>query len=277
MKYYMLITRKLLAIIIMTVCVYSSVAQKNESYTIPLSKPGDEGKLIVHLIDGSITVEGHQSDDVVVEASGNSRRNSKRHGSHKSGRNGMERIDDNSLSFSIEEINNQVRVKARPGNDVIDFVIKVPYDFSVDLKTINKGNIVVGHVKGTHEVSNTNGKITMNDVSGSVVADALNQDIIVTFKEVYANTNMMFSSLNGDVDISFPESLKATISARSDNGNVYTDFEVVKVSNGNNVNTTRKDGVYKVSRKRGVSGTINGGGSDINFKTLNGDVLIRSN
>ncbi|MDC8004346.1 hypothetical protein POV27_09805 [Aureisphaera galaxeae] len=253
-------------------------AQTKETFTIPLSNPGQEGKLVVNIIDGNITVQSHNGEDVIVEATGQQQGNKGwNNKKQQRSKNGMKRIVDNSLSFTVEEINNKVYIKYTPGKWVIDFVVKVPKQFSLDLKTVNKGNIVVEGVDGTHEASNTNGKITMRNVGGSVIADALNQDIVVTFASVHNNANMMFSSLNGDVDISFPKSLKANVLASSNNGNVYTDFEIVKVNNGGNVKTTNKNGVYKVTREKGVAGTINGGGADIVFKTLNGDILIREN
>jgi hypothetical protein len=189
----------------------------------------------------------------------------------------MQRVVDNSLEFTIEENNNTVYLKYSPGKGSIDFNVKVPRRFSVDLKTVNHGKILVEGVDGDHEVSNLNGPITMNNISGSVIADALNKDITIGFDRINATSNMMFTSLNGDLDIVFPKTLKANVMARSDNGNVYTDFEIVASKNSQNAIKTRSNGVYKVKREKGVSGTINGGGPDMTFKTMNGDILIRSN
>ncbi len=271
-------TMKYLGLLMLFMISSQTLAQTSETFTIPLSKPGQDGKLVVHLIDGGITVQAHNGSDVIVEAKGQE----KSEGWNKSGKNekantrdGLRKMVDNSLSFTVEEIDNTVYVKHTPGKWVIDFVIKVPKKFSLELKTINQGNILVEGVEGTHEVSNTNGKVTMHNVGGSVIADALNQTIKVSFSSVHQGANMMFSSLNGDVDISFPKNLKANVMARSDNGNVYTDFEIVKTSNGGIVKTSNKDGVYRVKREKGISGAINGGGADIVFKTLNGDILIR--
>lgn len=253
-------------------------AQVEETLTVPLSKPNQDGKLIVNIIDGSINVSGYDGNEVRVI--GSSRNKSKAHNKSKNknnSRDGMKKITDSGLSFTVEEVNNTVYIKRSPSGSVIDFEVQVPRNFSVDLKTLNGGIIIVDNVNGTHEVSNTNGKITMTNVGGSVVADALNDDITVTFRTISDNTTMMFTSLNGDLDITFPSSLKANVKARSDFGNVYTDFEIVLDKSKPAIKTSNKSGVYQVKKKKGVYGTINGGGSDITFKTMNGDVLIRSN
>lgn len=271
----------ILIVALITLCgnVYSQ--STTESYTIPLSNPGEDGKLITHIIDGNITVTGYDGNEVIVTAIGatkdNKWNNWKTERKGNNNRDGMRKIVDNSLEFTVEEIDNTVKIKYRPGKWVIDFEVQVPRKFSVDLKTVNKGNILVENVDGTHEVSNTNGKITMNDIGGSVIADALNKDITVTFTTIHQDTNMMFTSLNGDIDIKFPNSLKANVMARSDNGDVYSDFEMETSKSQKNVKTSTRNGVYRVSRGKGVSGSINGGGADMTFKTLNGDIMIRSN
>ena len=276
---------KYILVLLLSVSSLLSMAQEPETITVPLSNPGQEGKLKVSLIDGSVDVKGYDGDDVKVVAvlrskssnNGYKHKNKSKYKDKGNSRYGMKKITDNGMSFSVEEINNTVYVKRPANGPVIDFEIQVPRNFSVDLKLVNDGHITVDQVNGTHEASNTNGKITMTNVGGSVVADALNQDITVSFRTVSPNTTMMFTSLNGDLDITFPNNLKANVNARSDFGNVYTDFEIALNKNKPLTKTTNKKGVYQVKKEKGISGSINGGGADITFKTLNGDILIRSN
>ena len=254
---------------ILSLLYLSVLGQSSDEYSVPLSNPGVPGTLIVHIIDGSITVMDHNEQDVKVETSPRYKRH------HAKEKYGLKRVDVTSAGITIEERDNKVQVKHHPGKGPVDYTIKVPRDFSVNLKTINGGELVVEGVNGNHEVSNTNGPITMNLVGGSVIADALNSDIIVTFENVDEASAMMFTSLNGDVDISFPKNLKADINADATFGDVYSDFEIVARRSSGQTKKEKNDGTYKVTTKSGVIGTINGGGMDLIFKTLNGDVLIR--
>ena len=265
------------AIVLVLIMLFTLVtnAQDKESFTVPISNPDMPGKLQVHVLYGSINVVGYDGTEVIVTATGSSDESHWKH--KKKSKGGMKRLDDNSFSFTVEEVNNMVYVKSGSRPTKMNLEIKVPYQFSVDLKAVNKGNIYVENTIGTHEVSNTNGKITMVNVSGSVIADALNKDVVISFKEIHENATMMFSSLNGDIDITFPSSLKANVNARSDFGDVFTDFDIEVDQSKKVTKTSTKNGVYKVKREKGVYGTINGGGADMTFKTLNGDVLIRSN
>ena len=262
--------------LMLCVVLFSSeiaLAQEWEQVEVPLTMPGAPGQLVTSIIDGSIEVLSHNKDIVIVEVKLKSG-----YSSHKKSdsKNGMKKVANNALQYTIKEIDNKVVVSYKPGAQKLDFRITVPQDFSLKLKTINLGHITVANVNGEHEISNLNGGITMTDISGSVIADALNKTIIVKFKTINPEASMAFTSLNGDVDVSFPSSLKATIDAESEFGDVYSDFTIVanktqaKSSKGNN-------GVYKVTRKKGITGTVNGGGATISFKTLNGDIMIRSN
>jgi len=247
-------------------------AQNTEEISIPLSNPASPGKLVVRLTMGSIHVKGYDGNEILVNAT---IRQKKRKEITK---NGMRKVNANSMEFSVEEINNTVYIRKGANGPIVDFEIKVPRKFSLKLNAVNNGNILVENVDGEFEVSNTNGKIDMVNISGSVIADALNKNITINFIKVSDNSTMAFSSLNGNLDISFPKNLKATIKAKTDNGGVYTDFDMKVENNTPKINRTKSSGVYKVKVEKWVRGLINGGGgSEMTFKTLNGNIYIREN
>jgi DUF4097 and DUF4098 domain-containing protein YvlB len=250
-----------------------------ETVTIPLSNPDKEGFLKMGIINGSISIKGSDTKEVIVK--GIKRESKKKYYSgkktSKNNTNGLKRISNNSLEFSAEEYDNVVRVKSSP-NGTTDFEIEVPKNFSLKISTINRGEIYVENVNGTMDISNLNGRITLKDISGSVSADALNKDIIVNFMKVTPNVAMAFSSMNGDIDITFPKTLKADIKVKSDRGEIYTDFDLkakpskAKITKGNN----SKGNAYNVKVEKWIIGSINGGGPEILFKNFNGDVIIRA-
>ena len=86
---------------------------------------------------------------------------------------------------------------------------------------------------------------------------------------------MAFTSLNGNLDVTFPSDYKADVKARTENGNVYTDFEMNQRTSADVDQKRNSKGVYKVTVDKWISGEINGGGPEILFKTLNGNVIIR--
>jgi DUF4097 and DUF4098 domain-containing protein YvlB len=169
-----------------------------------------------------------------------------------------------------------VRISADSIQRTVDLTISVPVKTSLSLKTVNDGNIVVTGVDGEMDVDDVNGSVTLNRVSGSAVAHALNGRVLATFNRVDAKP-MAFSSLNGDIDVSLPPGTKANLSMRTDNGEVFSDFDVqLQSSAPQQVEDGRSQGgKYRVKIDKNVRGAINGGGPEIQLKNFNGNIYIR--
>lgn len=269
--------KTIIAIVILLV-VNGAYAQEKDIdlFTVPLSNPEQPGILIVEQLSGSIYVEAYKGAEVIVRATVKEGEDCGDCGKKDLNRNGMKKISNTSLNIEAEEKDNVVLVKNELWNRKTDLFIKVPKDFSVRLSTVNNGDISVAGVNGEMEISNVNGHITLKDVSGSASADTTNGELKVNFTAITNGADMAFSSFNGNVDITFPSSLKANIKARSDMGDVYTDFDMIMSKNEPLVERGNSSKGYKVKIEQWVQGKINGGGPEILFKTFNGDVIIRS-
>ena len=88
---------------------------------------------------------------------------------------------------------------------------------------------------------------------------------------------MAFTSLNGTVDVTLPPTTKANLRLRSDNGDVYSDFDVqLAPSAPPMVQESRSsNGRYRISRNRSIVGAINGGGPEFELRTFNSNVYVR--
>ena len=133
------------------------------------------------------------------------------------------------------------------------------------------------NLDGAIDVENDNGSITLTDVAGSVLAHSLNGKVIATLKRVTPQQPMSFASMNGSVDVTLPPDTKANLKLRTDNGDVWTDFDVQMRpgSQSNVVDTRNRGGRLRMDVDRSFVGTINGGGPDIELHTMNGSVYIR--
>ena len=256
--------------------VFSLTISAQETVTVPLTNPGKAGLLKMNILNGSIKIIGTSGKEVKI--TGTKRGESRSRRKYNKEKEGLKRISNKTLEFSATEYDNEVRVRSSHSGTT-DFEIELPKNFSLKISTTNRGEIYVENVNGAMDVSNTNGPITLKDISGSVSADALNKDIKVSFIKVTPDTPMAFSSLNGDIDITFPKDFKADVKIKSDRGEVYTDFDLEEKPSKTQVTKgKRSDGrTYQVSVEKWIIGSINGGGAEILFKNFNGDVIIRSN
>jgi len=157
-----------------------------------------------------------------------------------------------------------------------DIQIRVPRRTSVKAGLVNGGDVEIDSVTGEHELSNVNGDVIATDISGSAVINATNGDVRATFTTVDAAKPMSFISFNGDVDVTLPANLAADLIVGSQQGDVFTDFDVVAQNDPPNVQ--QQGGPNRGKQIRVTHNTryaIGGGGPDITLRTFNGDVMIR--
>lgn len=243
---------------------------------VPISDPSRPCTVRVSLISGSISVKGYSGNEIVVDAGA---RDDKEHGRAVNSKSaGMRKISDTSTGLIIEEESNSVRIATSMPNRPVDITLQVPSETNLKLSAVNDGDILVEQVQGEIEVNNTNGAVTLTQVSGSVVAHALNKDVKVSFLAVDPRKPMSFSSLNGDIDVTLPSDVKANVSMKSFNGDIYSDFDIMLDARGSQSiieDTHPISGMYRIKKDRSTKGTINGGGQEMRFETFNGDIYIR--
>jgi DUF4097 and DUF4098 domain-containing protein YvlB len=142
---------------------------------------------------------------------------------------------------------------------------------------MSNGDITVSNVTGEIEVNTMDGDITLNNISGEVIAHSIDGELLIVFKEMPEEGPMAFSTIDGDIDVTFPANTKATISAKNVDGDIYTDFDM-------DMTHVKEVGVgTKAGWKNGltgmfgntITGKISGGGTDILISTVDGNIYIR--
>jgi DUF4097 and DUF4098 domain-containing protein YvlB len=270
-------TPRILALVALVACSTLSgtlLAQNDmkEQLTVPLSDPGKPGTLVVSLIRGSIRVTGAPGNQVVIDAISKQDKPEKKEETV----DGMKRISkSNAMDITATEDKNVVNVTSKLFHKAMELNIKVPQKFTLKVSTINDGDITIENVDGEMEITNVNGDIRMTNISGSAVANTVNGLLKANFKTVDAKSPMAFSTLNGNVDVTLPATAKFDVKLKSDRGEIYSDFDVDVDKTVPQATRTAKDGMYKVSVEDWVKGKVNGGGSEIMMKNMNGNIYVR--
>jgi hypothetical protein len=242
-----------------------------ERIVVPARNSSRPRKVTAHMINGSVTVKAYAGKEVIVEAAPGISRSSNRPAMV----DGMHRLDLPPRGLTVEEEENQIKVS--PGPMVHGpLTITVPVDTSLDLHTMH-GEINVEGVHGELVVDCMNGKATLTNVSGNVLAHSLNGAIKVTMDRVDANKPLSFITLNGSIDVTLPADYKGNVKVSSQHGAIYTDFDI-KIGPGTitQPNTSSEPGKFRLTiGDRAYVGTINGGGAEATFRSLNGPIYIR--
>jgi len=208
----------------------------------------------VSSVNSSITVRTYNGREVIMEMGSRSRRRLP-----DTTPDGLHRIDVPQPAYTVEE-GNVLRIRPQPNEGSL--TLTVPVDTSLQLKS-TQGSIHVDGVHGEVDASSTNGSLELANVSGTIVADTTNGSIRATMQRVDPSKPMSFSSNNGAIDVTLPADVKANVRMRTVNGSVWSDFEI------------KLQGGLTVTRGGTMAGTINGGGVEASFTTINGKITIR--
>ncbi len=269
------------------------------------SKPGT---LMIVSGLGDITIEGYSGKTVqIANASGEELETPENNEKAK----GMKRIAGSKFSISKSPDDNAI-VISRSIKSNTDLVVKVPFNTHIKIGKNNGsdavgsgtlenivaksiqlalniqggmdimiGTIEIRNITGNIEAGTLAGDITITKASGTVMANSLKGSITVTFATYPVDTPMAFSTIGGDVDVTFPANLKAIVTAKTIDGEIYTDFDLdfsddakQDVTDKNKADNT---GTFDLMSMGGttVTGKIGGGGQDVNMSTINGDIYIR--
>jgi hypothetical protein len=251
-------------------CAAGLKAQQANKFVIPLSKPGQPYQLSVNA-NGPVTVSSYEGKEVIVETNSSENR--------IDNKNGLNHISIQTPELAVQENNNVVTIRSslrspEPGKE-FSMNIKIPANLiRLTLRSMTSGNseIVVNDVSGELEITNSNGGIRLNNISGSVVSSTLKGSIVATFRSVNPKAAMAFSALNGSIDVSLPQNLKANFNLRAGRGNISSEFDFKPSAN---VTRTVEKGLYRYQPNQSISASVNGGGPEIILKTITGNINIR--
>jgi DUF4097 and DUF4098 domain-containing protein YvlB len=249
----------------------STQAQNGPERTaIALSDPSRPATVQVELFNGNIEVQGYSGRDVVVEAYGGGSLRNSHPPEHAEG---LHRLDSNSATLNVDQAANVVAIKPGPFGSITRLSLKVPYSSMMKLKTMN-GDITVDQISGDAEVESYHGTVKLTGISGAALVHSMSGKINAVFARVSETKAVSLSSLNGDVDVTLPANARVNLRAKTDNGGVYTNFDVkLQPDSGMKIEMGRGHGLGGF--ERATVGTINGGGAELQLSTFNGNIYIR--
>lgn len=239
---------------------------QSEQLTINLSPSSLPAVLAFENPKGSIKVTGYDGDVILVTGT-------LRYKDPQKDNNGMHRILKNDINLFAEANGNNVTLQCNTTGKTVDFDIKTPANISLKLKSVDNGNIDIINIKGVIEIENANGDISLDNISGSAVLSSVYGKISAVFRKVNPDSPMMFTSLEGDISITFPESINAILKIQNEKGEILSDFDIKPVKRQPVIKTVESTRIY--SLEDWVVGTVNKGGPEYIFKSYNGNIIIR--
>lgn len=139
------------------------------------------------------------------------------------------------------------------------------------------GDIEVSNISGNVEIENpSSGDVELNAVSGNIKVNAANGDIEA---KGIAGENIVFESVNGDIDVQFSKPITGSVSIRTVSGDILLDLvsgnncQVLLSSVAGTVRNEAEIWDEKKTRER-LTGRFGAGDGTLFVNTVNGDISL---
>ena len=153
-----------------------------------------------------------------------------------------------------------------------DIELRVPRGATLEISTLNDGDVTVEDVNGEFDLKNVNGAVRLVRAGGGGSIHTVNGDVDASFARSPSEATS-FHTVNGEVDVTFPANLSAELAFHTLQGDVFTDFDVESLSAPPEVRRDR--GRYVMNTNHNSAFRVGTGGERHTFNTLNGDILVR--
>ena len=249
--------------------VAPALAQQPQVINVPLSRPGDPIFVEIDIMSARIEVIGEDREDAMFEvtvADGDRKIVTP---------SGTQSLKGGGYSIEIEEDDNEISFDMDWRVNKVTVIARIPRNADVELQTVNDGEIIVSNLIGNLELYNTNGPITARNISGSVIAESVNDTIDLGFVSLDPDNASSMESINGDLILGLPEGVGVTTQLDTSQGEIYSDFEVEVQPSEQVVEREDYDEGVSIYIESVIVAKINGGGPIVRMKSLQGDINIR--
>ena len=244
-------------------CVGNLYAQE---YKVKLGNSKDR-KVAIEMFGSNVKIEGHNGDEVIIQGPASSEVTPERAKGLKPIYNTA--VDNSGMGLAVNQENGVLKIEKASRKNAT-YTIRVPRKAAILYEQMNwsgGANISVSNMDGDIEIKTNNGNIDLNNVAGPIVANSTSGEVNVTFSALNQEKPTAISTISGEIDVTLPANAKTNLHLRSINGEMYTDFDLGL--------KTSKEGMSRVGGGNNIDGTTNGGGVDMQLKTISSNIYIR--
>lgn len=247
-------------IIIALALVFSGAAQAQE-FKIAKSS----GRLELNI--GRVTVEGHEGNEIIF--SSNTRRSQKdERAEGLTAVNSLGLVDNTGgLGINVADKGNVIEVNQLKKTHAPDIKVLVPRGVIVSFQHESQYGGTARFIKLPNEieVSTQYNSIELEEVTGPLTIETTYGNVTADFSSTIKDP-VSIVSVYGFIDVTLPQATKANLKLSTSYGDIFVAPEF-------NIDVATKDGMRVYSDK--VSGTVNGGGINIDLNCNYGKIYLR--
>jgi DUF4097 and DUF4098 domain-containing protein YvlB len=144
----------------------------------------------------------------------------------------------------------------------VEYTLTIPRFAVVDDVDLVNGNLMIVGVKGGVDAETVNGNIVVREGAGDTSLSAVNGGIELYVDQFSSSEQLELETVNGSIDLYLGSSVSADIRAETVNGTLANDLGI-SVTKGKYVGAS-------------FSGSVGGGGSQVELETVNGSIIVHS-
>ncbi len=234
-------------------------------FRIALSKPAQPGKLVIHDLQPDVVIERHAGKDVLVTQDGHRPVPEKAKGLRSLTSAGT---DNTGIGLEIKESNNTVEITEATKQDGT-YRVLVPDNMNIQIlyHSPHSGNLTLRNIAGEIEISGGYPNIKLEEVTGPAVINTTGGEVEARFTKVNQKSPISISSTGGDVDVTLPGDTPANVRLNTVGGEIYSDLKL---------DMEKKDGLQRFGGREDVNGKLNGGGVQIDLRSVGGTIYLRT-
>jgi hypothetical protein len=284
--------KKLIVTLLMGMGIICAVANANsreikehQSKEFILKKDAAGSTLFIYNISGFIKVEGYSGSTVLLEMDKtiSAEDDKDLETGKKEFRLAFDQRSDTVMAYIASPFDSRPHRNWQYNDDRreveydfnVDFTVKVPFGMNLHISTVNNGSITVNNVSGILYVNNVNEEITIKNAKGTTFAHTVNGDVTVSYL-INPSEESSYYTINGTIRVNYQPGLSADLNFKSMNGDFFTDFPDAQRLPASVTKENQKKGeglVYKLNAVTAIR--FGKGGRTFKFETLNGNVYIK--
>ncbi len=228
--------------------------------------------LRVNLLNGSVTVEGYEGDQVLISVSSQSLADGDDAEDDDPEAGGMRLLPNGGQNLVVRQDGGEIIIRAGTMDDAAGIVVRLPRDARLTVNSAQDGAIKVNNVDGEMQVQSSSGPVEVLGIRNTAIIHAHADDLKASLAVSELPGPLVFTSWAGDVDVTMPSTLRADLRWRTNFGDVRTDLDVQNIATV----TVREEETPDGLRIEGfTTGQLNGGGPEISITAYTGDITLR--
>ncbi len=235
-----------------------------QEYKTKLANTGDQ-KVTIMLNGANVKIEGYSGNELLIQTTAKLPVLPEQAKGLRPLYNTA--VDNSGIGLAVTTESGGIRIESATPKSM-PYTIRIPQKVAILFQQINwnMGHVTIQNTDGDLELRTNNGSIYLTDVTGPIVANTTNGEVKVVFSTLNQLKPTAITTINGSIDITLPATTKADFKLSNINGGIYTDFDM---------GVNKKDGMTRMGGGYNAHGTTNGGGVDLQLKTINSDIYIR--